>query len=94
MASRMVTSAPRRFHTLPSSRPITPAPITARRFGVSLKSSAPTLSTMYSPSNFANGSSIESEPAAMITLVPLSSTSPPSCCFTFTTRSAWRVAKP
>jgi hypothetical protein len=41
-----VTSAPRRFHTLPSSRPITPAPITPRRFGTSVKSSAPALSTM------------------------------------------------
>ena len=82
MASRMVTSAPRRFHTLPSSRPITPAPITARRFGTSVKSRPPTLSTMVSPSNLANGSSIESEPAAMMTLVPFSSTSEPSCCFT------------
>jgi hypothetical protein len=42
----MVTSDPRRFHTLPSSSPITPAPITPRRFGTVSKSSAPTLSTM------------------------------------------------
>jgi hypothetical protein len=42
--------------------------------GTSVKSSAPTLSTMVLPSNFANGSSIESEPAAMMTLVALSST--------------------
>ena len=34
-ASRIVTSAPRRFQTLPSSRPITPAPITPRRLGTS-----------------------------------------------------------
>jgi hypothetical protein len=37
MASRMVTSEPRRFHTEPSSRPITPAPMTARRFGTASK---------------------------------------------------------
>ena len=29
--------APRRFHTLPSSRPITPAPITPRRFGTAVE---------------------------------------------------------
>ncbi len=38
---------------------------------------------MCSP-NFANGSSIESEPAAMMTLAPFSSTSEPSCCLTLT----------
>ena len=53
-----MTSAPSRFHTLPSSSPITPAPITPRRLGTSAKSSAPALSTISWPSNFANGSSI------------------------------------
>ncbi len=65
----MVTSLPSRFHTLPSSRPITPAPITPNRFGTTSKSSAPALSTMSFPSNFANGSSIGTEPVAMITFV-------------------------
>jgi hypothetical protein len=49
---------------------------------------------MYLPSNFAKGSSMESEPAAMTTLVPLSSTSPPSCCLTLTTLPLCRVPKP
>ena len=74
--------------------PITPAPMTPRRFGTSVKSSAPTLSTMRSPSNFANGSSIESEPAARITCLPASSTSLPSCCFTLTILPGCSVPNP
>jgi hypothetical protein len=51
MASSTVTSAPRRRQTLPSSRPITPAPMTPRRFGTASNSSAPQESTMRLPSN-------------------------------------------
>jgi len=91
--SRIVTCEPRRFQTLPSSRPITPAPMTPRRLGTLSKSSAPMLSTMCSP-NFANGSSIESEPAARTTLLPLSSTVLPSCCFTVTTLPGCSWPKP
>jgi len=36
--STTVTSAPSRRHTLPSSSPTAPAPITTRRFGTELKS--------------------------------------------------------
>ncbi len=32
-ASSTITSLPRRFHTLPSSRPMTPAPMTHEPFG-------------------------------------------------------------
>ena len=45
MASSTTTSAPSRRQTLPSSRPITPAPITPRRFGTASNSSAPQEST-------------------------------------------------
>ena len=37
---------PSRRHTLPSSRPMTPAPITPRRLGTASKSSAPQESTI------------------------------------------------
>jgi hypothetical protein len=90
----MVTSAPRRRQTLPSSRPITPAPITPRRFGTLSKSSAPALSTMVLPSNFANGSSMDVEPGARITFVPEISLTLPSCALIATTRLGLSVAKP
>ena len=48
--SMTVTSAPRRAHTLPISRPITPPPITAIFFGTSFSDSAPVESTMRPPS--------------------------------------------
>src|SRR5690348_2746557 len=73
-----------RFHTEPSSRPITPAPITPRRFGTSVRSSAPALSMMRLPSNFANGSSIGTEPVAMITLAASSVCLAPSSPVTST----------
>ena len=54
--------APRRRHTLPSSRPMTPAPTTASFFGTLSKSSAPQLSTMFLPSNGMLFSSVGIEP--------------------------------
>ena len=42
---------PRRRQTLPSSRPMTPAPMTPSRFGTASNSSAPQESTMCLPSN-------------------------------------------
>src|SRR2546423_11351426 len=45
-ASSTTTCAPSRRHTLPSSSPITPAPMTPRRFGTASRSSAPQESTM------------------------------------------------
>ncbi|MNC89795.1 hypothetical protein D3C83_57840 [compost metagenome] len=66
-ASRMVTSAPRRRQTLPSSRPITPAPITPRRLGVAPKASAPSLSHTSSLSTASPGRWRALEPVATIT---------------------------
>ena len=68
MASNRTTSEPRRFHTEPSSKPITPAPITPKRLGTSSISRAPVESTIRSPSTLATGISIGSEPDARITL--------------------------
>ena len=65
-ASSTVTSDPSRRQTLPSSRPITPAPMTPSRLGTSLNSSAPLLSTMRSPSVLATGMLMGSEPVAMM----------------------------
>ena len=61
------TSEPRRFHTEPISRPITPPPMTAILFGTSLMSSAPVESTILPPalSTVAIGSFEGSEPVAM-----------------------------
>ena len=84
----MTTSAPRRRHTEPSSRPMTPAPITPRRFGASANSSAPVESTMYSPSVFATGISIGTEPAARITYLAVMADSSPSSEVNFTCFSA------
>ena len=78
MASYTTTSEPRRRHTEPSSRPMTPAPITPRRFGASLNSSAPVESTMCSPSVLATGISIGTEPAARITYLAVMVVSVPS----------------
>src|SRR5688500_10197346 len=66
-ASRTITSEPSRRHTLPSSRPMTPAPTTASFLGTVSKSSAPQLSTMFLPSNGMLGSSVGTEPAASTT---------------------------
>ena len=48
IASNTTTSAPRRRHTEPSSKPITPAPITPKRLGTSGKFNAPVESTIMS----------------------------------------------
>jgi hypothetical protein len=93
-ASRMVTSEPRRRHTLPSSRPITPEPITPRRLGTASTSSAPALSRISLLSYFAKGSSIGTEPAAMMTCLPLISATLPSWPLMLTTRLAFSVPKP
>ena len=69
MASSSTTSEPRRFQTEPSSRPITPAPITPRRLGTVAISRAPVESTIKSPSTGATGIAIGSEPEARITLL-------------------------
>ena len=46
------------------------------------------------PSNFANGSSIGTEPVASTMLVPLISRTPPSAAWTATVRPGLSVARP
>ena len=83
-ASRTVTSAPRRAHTEPSSRPITPAPITPRRFGTAWNSRAPVESTMTFWSTGAGGMSIGREPEARITFSASMTSVVPSALVTST----------
>ena len=78
MASSTTTSAPRRRQTLPSSSPMTPAPITPRRFGTASNSSAPQESTIALPSNGTDLSSIGTEPVASTTCFAASSCFAPS----------------
>ena len=73
-----VTLAPRRPHTLPSSRPMTPPPITPRRSGTASNSNAPQESTMVLPSKGTMGSSIGTEPAANTTCSHSSTRGSPS----------------
>ena len=61
-----VTFEPKRAQTLPSSRPITPAPITPRVSGTDSISKAPVLSKIFLSSNFAEGISIGDDPVAII----------------------------
>ncbi len=65
----MVTFAPSRCQTLPSSSPITPAPTMPRRAGTASKSRAPAESTIREPSNGADGSAMGAEPLARTTFV-------------------------
>ena len=62
----MVTSEPKRAHTLPSSRPITPAPIMPSFSGTAENSSAPVELTIFVSLNFAELISIGFEPVAKI----------------------------
>ena len=66
-ASSTVTSAPRRRHTEPISRPITPEPITPSVFGTAAMRSAPSLLRMFSSSKGAPGSARAFEPVATMT---------------------------
>ena len=77
-ASSTTTSAPRRRQTLPSSSPMTPAPITPSRFGTASNSSAPQESTTVLPSNGTDLSSIGAEPDASTTCFAMSSSFVPS----------------
>ena len=60
------TSAPSRRHTLPSSRPMTPAPMSTIFFGILVSDSAPVEDTTTFSSNLRKGSSMGSLPAAMM----------------------------
>ena len=79
-ASRTVTSAPRRRQTEPISRPITPAPMTPRRFGTSPIDSAPSLDRTRFSSNAAPGNARAFEPVATMTwrAISVSSADPPT----------------
>ena len=63
-ASNISTSDPNLDQTLPSSKPITPAPIIANFFGVSENSSAPALPTIVVPFHGTEGILIGLEPVA------------------------------
>ena len=78
IASSTTTSAPSRRQTLPSSRPITPAPITPRRFGTASNSSAPQESTTCRPSNGTLRSGNGCDPEASTTCFAVSSRLLPS----------------
>ena len=77
IASITVTFEPNLAHTLPNSRPITPAPITPRVLGTESISKAPVLSRIFLSSNFAEPISIGEDPVAMIIFLDsIISTSP------------------
>ncbi|MCY1283855.1 hypothetical protein D9M69_291110 [compost metagenome] len=82
--STTVTCAPSRRHTEPSSRPITPAPITTRCLGTSGRDSAPVESRMRWLSISTPGSGVGSEPVAMTMSLACSTCSPPSAPLTTT----------
>ena len=67
MASSMVTSEPKRRHTLPISKPITPAPITPNRLGTASMANAPVFDRICFSSNGAPGNSRGIEPVAITT---------------------------
>ena len=66
IASITVTLEPSLDHTLPNSRPITPAPITPTVLGTLLNSKAPVLSTIFLLSKIADGICIGDDPVAII----------------------------
>ena len=75
-ASSTVTSAPRRRHTEPISRPMTPEPMTPSRFGTCGMRSAPSFDSTSSSSKGAPGSARALEPVAMTTWRACSTCSP------------------
>mmetsp|Transcript_47714 Transcript_47714/g.91169 ORF Transcript_47714/g.91169 Transcript_47714/m.91169 type:complete len:265 (+) Transcript_47714:758-1552(+) len=82
--STTVTLAPSRSHTEPSSRPMTPAPITTILPGTFLSDSAPVEDTMLSSSMVTPGKGVTSEPVASMTCFALSVFLPPSASSTST----------
>mmetsp|Transcript_22894 Transcript_22894/g.36821 ORF Transcript_22894/g.36821 Transcript_22894/m.36821 type:complete len:259 (-) Transcript_22894:475-1251(-) len=62
--SMTVISDPRRPHTEPSSRPMTPPPMTTMRLGTALRDRAPVEETMTSSSTSTPGSDAGSDPVA------------------------------
>mmetsp|Transcript_6332 Transcript_6332/g.14006 ORF Transcript_6332/g.14006 Transcript_6332/m.14006 type:complete len:211 (+) Transcript_6332:135-767(+) len=78
MNSTTVTWEPRRDQTLPSSRPMTPPPITVSFSGSFSKDSAPVLDTICFSSSSMPGRLITSEPVASMMFFVAISCSPPS----------------
>ena len=77
-----------RRQTLPSSSPMTPAPMMQTRPGTASQSSAPAESTTMSPVSGVAFSSIGTEPVAMMTFFAAWVLSPPSRSVTLTCLSA------
>ena len=92
--STTVTSEPRRRHTEPSSRPITPAPMTTRRFGTLSSSSAPVEDTTTFSSISTPGRRVTSEPVAMTMFFVSSTWFEPSSAVTSTWPAAAMRAVP
>lgn len=92
--SSTVTCAPSRRQTEPSSRPITPAPITTRWRGTSTNSRAPVESRMRWLSTGTPGSGAGSEPVAMTMSRASSCAWPPSARATPTRPSPCKRAQP
>ncbi len=90
----MTTSAPSRRQTLPSSSPMTPAPITHSRLGTASSSSAPQESMICWPSKGKDFSAVGTEPLASTTWRARSGLSLPSVPVTSTTRPASSLPRP
>mmetsp|Transcript_13818 Transcript_13818/g.37812 ORF Transcript_13818/g.37812 Transcript_13818/m.37812 type:complete len:286 (-) Transcript_13818:322-1179(-) len=88
-----VTWDPSRLHTLPSSRPMTPPPMTTMRLGTSFRSRAPVDVTMVSSSTSTPGKAAGSEPVARMTFLVLIVSVVPSSLAT-TTSPGLAVSEP
>ncbi|MNI67103.1 hypothetical protein D3C73_1227140 [compost metagenome] len=89
-----VTWLPRRRHTEPSSRPMTPAPITIRCLGTSGRAKAPVESMMRWLSIVTPGRGVGSEPVAMTMSLACSAVSLPSSALTTTLPTPSRRPQP
>ena len=94
ISSTTVTFAPSLRHTEPSSSPITPPPITIRCFGTSGIVKAPMFDSTRLSSTLRKGSSIGTDPVAMMTFFALYDSDSPSDSATSTTFPFLRVPRP
>mmetsp|Transcript_25063 Transcript_25063/g.70190 ORF Transcript_25063/g.70190 Transcript_25063/m.70190 type:complete len:261 (-) Transcript_25063:222-1004(-) len=86
------TSAPRRLHTLPISRPMIPPPMTTIFLGTFFSARAPVELTTVSSSMSTPGSGVTSLPVARMMCFPFSTCSDPSSAVTAT--SPWPARRP
>ena len=84
MYSTTSTSAPNFIHADPSSRPITPPPITTILLGTFSKAKAPVEDTITFSSIFIFGNVAIEDPVAIIICLPITWLSEPSEFFIFT----------